>query len=445
MQKEVVSKEVMQELITKLEEIVNNYCWNLESFTDEDINSFFDGTEEEVTYYKSLIVDSIESTSFLWSSKKIAEEIAKAIIESSEYTNNLIKNMSSIKLKYVTSLPTSEISENTIYILKASDGSSKDTLNLYNATDGWISIGEFNISLDDYYNKTEIDSKLDDKANAEEVISNDKIVQTLDSDTNSADTILSTNGLQTEMDKKIDKANIVNVLDSTVTNTQLIDGKTLVDKFNSIEDNFSRRYNFDDKKSKSISDRKSAIKTVMKSLIKDGATTANVDYYKNNVLFIIRYNGGYYFTYIMTSYYSKVFLLEFPFYDTDVNIWIEDEQGELFIKGTIPITEVQKYIVNPFTLNTDKYKLYDGSYTLSGKTCTLTVSIDCLSPASASIDVGVLDKLNFKTPSSPRTFDLKAEDDETSVMRFYLGESECQVWHGIAGKRYTGTVTYTIK
>ena len=199
MQKEVVSKEVMQELINKLEEIVNNYCWNLEPFSDENINSFFDGTEEEVTYYKSLIVDSIESTSFLWSSKKIAESIAESIIESSKYTNNLIKNMSSIKLKYVTSLPTSDISENTIYILKASDGTSKDTLNLYNATDGWTSIGEFNISLDDYYNKTEIDTKMDLKANKTEVIANDKIAQNLD--VVSADTILSTTGLKTELDK----------------------------------------------------------------------------------------------------------------------------------------------------------------------------------------------------------------------------------------------------
>ena len=229
MQKEVVSKEVMQELINKLEEIVNNYCWNLEPFSDENINSFFDGTEEEVTYYKSLIVDSIESTSFLWSSKKIAEEIAKSIIESSKYTNNLIKNMSSIKLKYVTSLPTSDISENTIYILKASDGTSKDTLNLYNATDGWITIGDFSISLDDYYNKTEIDSKLDDKANKTEVISNDKIMQTLDSTTNSADTILSTNGLQVELDKKVDKGNIVTTIDSTSTNNEVVGAKAFYD------------------------------------------------------------------------------------------------------------------------------------------------------------------------------------------------------------------------
>ena len=62
-----------------------------------------------------------------------------------------------------------------------------------------------------------------------------------------------------------------------------------------------------------------------------------------------------------------------------------------------------------------------------------------------AIDVGSLNTLNFKTPSSPRTFDLKAEDDSTNIMRFYLGSTSCQIWLGTAGKRYTGTVTYTIK
>ena len=73
----VVSEEVMQELITKLESIFNNYCWNLEYFTDEEVKSFFQGGEEEITYYNGLINDNIESKNFLWSSKKVAEELSK--------------------------------------------------------------------------------------------------------------------------------------------------------------------------------------------------------------------------------------------------------------------------------------------------------------------------------------------------------------------------------
>ena len=53
----VVTDEIMQELITKLEELVNNYCYNIEHFTDDEVDSFFQASQEEVTYYNSLIND----------------------------------------------------------------------------------------------------------------------------------------------------------------------------------------------------------------------------------------------------------------------------------------------------------------------------------------------------------------------------------------------------
>ena len=52
---DLVSEEVLQELINKLEEIVNNYCYNLEYYTPTDIEGFFDGTQQEIDYYSSLI------------------------------------------------------------------------------------------------------------------------------------------------------------------------------------------------------------------------------------------------------------------------------------------------------------------------------------------------------------------------------------------------------
>ena len=222
MKKDLVSEEVLQELINKLEEIVNNYCHNLEYYTDNEVQDFFQADAQEITYYNGLINDAITSKNFLWSSKQIAEELAKSIIEANSYADNLVKNIASIKLKYVTSLPTSDISEHTIYILKASDGTSKDTLNLYNVTDGWTSIGDFNISLDDYYDKTEIDTKMDLKANKTEVVANDKIVQILGSTTNSSDTVLSTSGLQVEMDKKANDDEVIKKTDLDVSQTNLM-------------------------------------------------------------------------------------------------------------------------------------------------------------------------------------------------------------------------------
>ena len=237
----VVSEEVMQELITKLESIFNNYCWNLEYFTDEEVNGFFQASADEVTFYNGLINDKIESQNFLWSSKHVAEKIAQSIIEANGYTDNMIKNIASIKLKYVTSLPTSEISENTIYILKASDSSSKDTLNLYNATDGWTSIGEFTIDLTNYIDRTTYDTDMDLKANKTEVVVNDKIVQTLDSATNSSDTVLSTSGLQTEMDKKANSSDLT----SHTGNTDIHITTSERTAWNSKEDNSNKTTTID--------------------------------------------------------------------------------------------------------------------------------------------------------------------------------------------------------
>ena len=233
-----VSSDVMQELTNKIQDIVNNYCWNLEEYTPEEIEQLFDGTSEDIDYYSSIIKDTTTSKNFLWSSSKVVEEISKAIIEANEYTDSLLKNISSISLKYVETLPTTGES-NVIYILKKTDEASNDTLNLYN--DGsWTSIGEFTISLDDFYTRDKADELLDKKANKTEVISNDKILQTLDSTTNSADTILSTNGLQSELDKKIDKTSIVTSIDENSTDDTVPSAKTIYD--NAIKDKNIKTY-----------------------------------------------------------------------------------------------------------------------------------------------------------------------------------------------------------
>ena len=231
-EKDLVSEEVLQELTNKIQEIVNNYCWNLEYFSDSEVDDFFQASADEVTFYNGLINDKIESQNFLWSSKHVAEKIAQSILEANEYTNSLLKNISSIQLEWCeTNLPTTG-ENNKIYILPVtSESTTVNTLNIWNSTTcEFISIGNLEIDLTNYYTKTETDEKLDLKANADEVISNDKIVQTLDSTTNSSDTILSTSGLQVELDKKVDKGNIVTTIDSTSTNNEVVGAKTIYEK-----------------------------------------------------------------------------------------------------------------------------------------------------------------------------------------------------------------------
>ena len=415
-----------------------------------------------------LLNDVLPSQTTTYSSYKVTELLNTLNTDLQNYVNNALGNLSHLKKEIVSVAPTdSSADEDTIYLVQDASGGYEQYLKINGVV---TSLGSTS-AINNVYTKTESDAKFallstlnslittvgglndlttTDKTSIVNAINELKTdLTSITTHTNDTDIHITSSERDkwNEVDNKVDKTDIVSVLDSTVTNNQLVDGKTLVDKFNSIEDNFSRRYDFDNKKHKSIIDRKLAIKAVIDTFKKDGTSTTSIDYYEGNTVFIIRYNQGYYYTYIMTSYFNKVFILEYSVYSTDMILWVEDESGELYIRGTIPITNDVIRIVNPFTTNKDKYKLYEGKYTIdeNTKTCTLTVSIDCLSPASVSTDVGSLNTLNFKIPSTPRTFDLKAEDDSTNIMRFYLGSSACQVWLGTAGKRYTGTVTYTIK
>lgn len=395
-----------------------------------------------------------------FSSVKIDTLLNNLESECNEYTDRLVANLSRLELKIVTN--EADINKSNILYLHKPDGAT--SYNQYVVIEGnKVLLGTTDISMTDYYTITQADAKFclltdyNSLKTAYETHKNDTDIHitsaertkwdktSTDFTTHTGDTVA--HMTQTEKDNIVKKDDIVSNLDSTVTNTQLIDGKTLVDKFNSIDSNFSRRYNFDNIRHKRTIDRRLAIKAVIDTFKKDGASITSIDYYEKNSVFIIRYNQGYYYTYIMTSYFNKVFILEYSVYNTDMILWVEDETGELYIRGTIPITGDVIRFVKPFTTNKDKYKLYDGQYTIdeNTKTCTLTVSIDCLSPVSTSTNFGTLKELNFKTPSSPRTFDLKAEGTSTDTIKFYLGEMYCQIWGGTAGKRYTGTVTYTIK
>ena len=47
----IIDSKILQELTNKLQDIINNYCWNFENYSDEDIEGLFDGTGEEIDYY----------------------------------------------------------------------------------------------------------------------------------------------------------------------------------------------------------------------------------------------------------------------------------------------------------------------------------------------------------------------------------------------------------
>ena len=80
----------------------------------------------------------------------------------------LINTMTGVNFEVVQTLPTTDISTSTIYLVPKSDPGAENIYDEYINTDGtsagWELIGDTEIDLSDYYTKTETDDLLDEKA-----------------------------------------------------------------------------------------------------------------------------------------------------------------------------------------------------------------------------------------------------------------------------------------
>ena len=223
----IVTDEILKHATQKILEAVAEHLYAWESFTDGEVDSMFDGTSEEIEYYKSLISDTITSELRLWSSKKISEELANSVLEANSYADSLLADLSSINLKYVESLPDTGDSS-TIYILKSTD-SNPDTLNLFDGTQ-WVTIGNFEIDMANYVTTDAMNTELDKKANDNEVVKvSDILTDTTGASNNN---VLSASATVAELDKKVNKTDIIDNLTSTDIDKPLSakQGKALDDK-----------------------------------------------------------------------------------------------------------------------------------------------------------------------------------------------------------------------
>ena len=224
----IVTDEILKLAIEKVLIALSDYIYDETDYTETEVDGFFDGTKEQIEYYSSLINDQSESSLRLWSSSKVKESIATAILESNEYSDNLISNLSSINLKYVESLPDTGDSS-TIYILKSASEADPDTLNLFDGTQ-WVTIGNFEIDMANYVTTDDMNTELGKKANDNEVVKvSDILTDTTGASNNN---VLSASATVTELDKKVNKTDIVDNLTSTDTDKPLSakQGKALDDK-----------------------------------------------------------------------------------------------------------------------------------------------------------------------------------------------------------------------
>ena len=220
---DVLLKESIKAILTEL--VNSTYDW--QEYSDEEIGQIVELDPTQVAELSAVINDSVAAKNKVYSSQYTKELIQQSVIESNQYADDLVANLSNIKLDIVDALPdSSTVNKSTIYILKDSSGGTNNTLNVWSdTTSAFVEVGKLNVSMDNYYTKAEVDAELVKKANADEVLKPDAIVADLT--TTSGSTTLSTAGLQTELDKKLNKTSILTAKSNTATDEEVYSAKAL--------------------------------------------------------------------------------------------------------------------------------------------------------------------------------------------------------------------------
>ena len=145
-----------------------------------------------------------------------ANNLSNYYLKTETYTqsevNDLISQLASLSVEIVESLPTSDISTTTIYLINVSGTNNYNQWMYIN--NAWANIGSTSVDLTNYYTKTQVDTLLNDKV--------DKV----------SGKGLSTNDFTNAYKSTLDNYTVDSTLDSTSTNpiqnavvTQALDAK----------------------------------------------------------------------------------------------------------------------------------------------------------------------------------------------------------------------------
>lgn len=208
----MITETVLKDATEKILQTIADKIYDLVPYDSTEISEILEISDEEAMELVKILNDNIISNNKLWSSNKTNTEIQNAIIEANKYSDELIGGLVSISLEYVTTLPTTDIKSNVIYILQG----TPNTLNVYNeSTSSFVSVGNLDFDFSTIYTKTETDTLLADKADDNTVVHQDDVVS--DMTTTSGTTVLSTSGLKTELDKKANDDEVVKTTDISKT------------------------------------------------------------------------------------------------------------------------------------------------------------------------------------------------------------------------------------
>ena len=176
----IISQSVFEQATKDILTELANRTYEFEEYLEQEIDDMFDATPQEISYYESLINPDVVSENRLWSSKTIDEKLASAILEANKYTDQA--STRNLTTEIVSS--TADVTKENVLYLILSDAST-NTYEQYMLIGGTATaLGSTQVDLSNIYNKSEVDTKLDDKANKSEVLSMDSVQATTGAETN---------------------------------------------------------------------------------------------------------------------------------------------------------------------------------------------------------------------------------------------------------------------
>ena len=412
------------------------------------------------------VIDNLHlADNLTFSSTKIDRLLTTLKEDCNKYTDSIIANFSRLELRVVTD--EADMNEhNKLYLIKKAGETSYSQYVIVtndSGVDEKILLGTCDISMTDYLKITDADStyckKTDFDALTTEV---DKVKTTLGTKVNKTDIVdnltstdtdkpLSANQGKVLKDKVDTKANNSEVVKKTDVNTSLTstpstgkvyDANTINKIINTLNYNYNADTDIND-----IAVRKNAIIHALNDLNNsyNGVTNVNLPY----ATFVIRYEGGYYNTYILTAYGNNhtVEILEYSPYENYLNIW--DISGGNFDSLTLRKSSQIFYNKDPYRISytfTDEtnYKLNTLTYSIRNGICYMRVEVKCVTPVSGYSTVGSIPNMGIPVPEVQeykKLFDVVGN----SMCGFYIGSGYIQMMGGTAGRTYQGSFSYPIK
>lgn len=228
----IITDEILKKATENILQLMTDNSYKFVPYTQEEIQEVFDLDEVTAQSLSKVINDEFVAKNKVYSNEYTNTLLEKVKAECNQYTVEQIANSGNLKRKIVTS--TTDVTDESILYLILTD-STNNIYTQYMLIDGTATpLGTTQVDLSDYLLTSDFNTTIADYAKKNETVAQNDVVADLT--TLSSSTVLSTQGVSDELDKKVDKTSIVTSINSTSTNDEVASAKALFDNIKPIND-----------------------------------------------------------------------------------------------------------------------------------------------------------------------------------------------------------------